>query len=191
MTRRPARRDWARGNWRFGSRRRYTGLCRNWGARSCGGRYHAGLGCNRGMSGRRSCSSRRRASRARWHNAGARHCARRYCSWRGRLARDSWARRGAWSGRLSRRWCRRGNRCARHGLNLRGLRFGFLFSFGSSFGCGKSLEVLPHKLGVIQVERTRVCLLVRDANLRQIVDQHLGFDLEFSGQLVDADLIWI
>jgi hypothetical protein len=51
--------------------------------------------------------------------------------------------------------------------------------------------MLPHELGVVQVERTRVRLLVRDADFRQVVNQDFGLDLEFSGQLVDADLIWI
>jgi hypothetical protein len=51
--------------------------------------------------------------------------------------------------------------------------------------------MLPRQLGVIQIERTRVRLLVRDADLRQEIDQHLGLDLEFPGQLVDADLIGI
>jgi hypothetical protein len=51
--------------------------------------------------------------------------------------------------------------------------------------------MLPHQFGVVEVERARVRLLVRDADLGQIIDQDLGLDLEFSGQLVDADLIWI
>jgi hypothetical protein len=51
--------------------------------------------------------------------------------------------------------------------------------------------MLPHKFGVVQVERARVRLLFRDADLRQVIDQDLGLDLEFSGQLVDADLVWI
>jgi hypothetical protein len=50
--------------------------------------------------------------------------------------------------------------------------------------------MLPHQLGVLDVERARVRLLVRDADLRQVFDQHLGFDLEFPCQFVDADLNW-
>jgi hypothetical protein len=49
----------------------------------------------------------------------------------------------------------------------------------------------PHQLGMVQIERTGVCLLVVDANLRQIIDQNFGLDLKLSGQLVNADLIWI
>jgi hypothetical protein len=51
--------------------------------------------------------------------------------------------------------------------------------------------MLPHQFGVVEVERARVRLLVRDADLGQIIDQDFGLDLEFSGQLVDADLIRI
>jgi hypothetical protein len=51
--------------------------------------------------------------------------------------------------------------------------------------------MLPHKFGVVEVERARVRLLVRDTDLGQVIDHDLGLDLEFSGQLVDADLIWI
>jgi hypothetical protein len=49
--------------------------------------------------------------------------------------------------------------------------------------------MLPHQFGVLDVERTRVRLLLGDADLRQVVDQHLGLDLEFPCQLVDANLI--
>jgi len=52
-------------------------------------------------------------------------------------------------------------------------------------------EMLPHEHGVFDIDRARVSLLFLDANLREIVDQHLGFDLELSGQLVNADLIWV
>jgi len=51
--------------------------------------------------------------------------------------------------------------------------------------------MLPHKFRVVQVERARVRLLVRDADLWQVINQDFGLDLEFSGQLVNADLIWI
>jgi hypothetical protein len=52
-------------------------------------------------------------------------------------------------------------------------------------------EVLPHELGFIEIERTRVGLFLGDADFRQKVDQDLGLDLEFAGQLVNADLIGI
>jgi hypothetical protein len=51
--------------------------------------------------------------------------------------------------------------------------------------------MLAHKFGVIEVERTRVRLLIVDADLGQKVDQDFRFDLEFPCQLVDADLIGI
>jgi hypothetical protein len=53
------------------------------------------------------------------------------------------------------------------------------------------LKVLSHEFGVVQVERARVSLLFGDADFRQVIDQDFSLDLEFSCQLVDADLIWI
>jgi hypothetical protein len=51
--------------------------------------------------------------------------------------------------------------------------------------------MLSHKLGMVQVERARVSLLLGDTNFREVIDQDLGLDLELPGQLVDADLIRI
>jgi hypothetical protein len=51
--------------------------------------------------------------------------------------------------------------------------------------------MLPHEFGVVKVERARVGLLLCNSDLGQIVDQDLGLDLEFSGQLVDADLVGV
>ena len=48
-----------------------------------------------------------------------------------------------------------------------------------------------HKLGVLKIERARVCLLLGDADLRQIIDQKFGLDLEFSRQFVDSDLVCV
>jgi hypothetical protein len=49
--------------------------------------------------------------------------------------------------------------------------------------------MFPYELSVPQIERARVRLLFLDADFRQVVDQHLGLDLEFAGQFVDSDLI--
>ena len=49
--------------------------------------------------------------------------------------------------------------------------------------------MFPDELSVLQIERTRVRLLFCDADFWQVVDQHLGFDLELSRQFVDANLI--
>jgi hypothetical protein len=49
--------------------------------------------------------------------------------------------------------------------------------------------MLAHQYRVIHIDRARVRLLLVDANLRQIVDQHLGLDFEFAGQFVNSDLI--
>lgn len=51
--------------------------------------------------------------------------------------------------------------------------------------------MLSGQLSVLEVERTRVRLLLGDADLREKLDQHLGFDFEFSRQFVDTDLIGI
>jgi hypothetical protein len=52
-------------------------------------------------------------------------------------------------------------------------------------------EMLPREFGMLDIERTRVRLLFLDADLRQVVDQYLGLDLEFTRQLVNTDLIGI
>jgi hypothetical protein len=194
MTGSAARGRWARRDRRSCRCRRHAGLCRDRGARCCGSRCHSRLGSNRRMCGRRSNSSRRSPGRARRHNAGARCCTRRSNPRRGRLASKSGSRRtrgGAWPRGLRCRWRRCGRRWTCCGLGLCSLRFGFLLRFGGRFRRGEPLEMLPHKFGVVQVERARVRLLFRDADLRQVIDQDLGLDLEFSGQLVDADLVWI
>jgi hypothetical protein len=51
--------------------------------------------------------------------------------------------------------------------------------------------MFPDEVRVLQIERTRVRLLFRDADFGQVVDQDLGLDLEFTRQLINADLIWI
>ncbi len=42
-----------------------------------------------------------------------------------------------------------------------------------------------------EIKRTRVGLLFFKAQVRQIVEDGFGLDLEFAGQLVDADLIGV
>ena len=51
--------------------------------------------------------------------------------------------------------------------------------------------MLPRQLGVLEIERTRVRLLLGDADFRQKVDEHLGLDLKFPGQLIYTNLIGI
>ncbi len=51
--------------------------------------------------------------------------------------------------------------------------------------------MLSGQLSVLDVERTRVRLFIGDADLGEKLDQHLGFDLKFSRQFVDTDLIGI
>jgi hypothetical protein len=47
------------------------------------------------------------------------------------------------------------------------------------------------QLGMLDIERAGMCLFLRDADLREKIDQHLGLDLKLSRQFVDTDLIGI
>jgi hypothetical protein len=64
-----------------------------------------------------------------------------------------------------------------------------LCGFGRRVRGGEIVEVFPRQFGVLDIERARVRFLILDADLRQVVDQHLGLDLEFPRQLIDANLI--
>jgi hypothetical protein len=52
-------------------------------------------------------------------------------------------------------------------------------------------EVGAHELGMININRTRMRLLLGDAHLRKIFEDYPCLDLEFSRQLVDADLRYV
>ncbi len=81
----------------------------------------------------------------------------------------------------ARRFHRRGRNCGRS----RGVG-GF---FGGEGGLGEGAEVLAREFGVLDINRTRVGLFLGDADLGKELDQDFGLDLEFAGQLVDADLV--
>jgi hypothetical protein len=49
--------------------------------------------------------------------------------------------------------------------------------------------MLAHQFGVIEVERTRVRLLLGDADLRQVLDQHLGLNFKLASELINSDLV--
>jgi hypothetical protein len=49
--------------------------------------------------------------------------------------------------------------------------------------------MLSHQHGVLEINRAGMRLLFSDANFREKLDQHLRFDLEFPGKLVDSNLI--
>jgi hypothetical protein len=51
--------------------------------------------------------------------------------------------------------------------------------------------MLAHQFSVLHVDRARVRLFFADADLGQVVDQHLRFDLEFPREFVDPDLIGV
>jgi hypothetical protein len=60
---------------------------------------------------------------------------------------------------------------------------------GGSFGGGEILEMLADQYRVLDVDGAGVRLLFGDANLGQIVDQHLGLDFKFTRQFVNSDLV--
>jgi hypothetical protein len=51
--------------------------------------------------------------------------------------------------------------------------------------------MLAGQLSMLDIERARMRLFLRHANLGEKIDQHLGFNLKFSRQFVDTDLIGI
>jgi len=79
------------------------------------------------------------------------------------------------------------------GLRRRFLRF--FVRFGSRFRVrflfGRALNLFAHLLRDIRRNRARVRLLFRYAVPGQQIDNGLGLDLEFAGQLVNSDLIYV
>ena len=72
-------------------------------------------------------------------------------------------------------------------------RFGrrFLCGFlcgGSRFGVGNTLQVMPDFFRNIDGDRAGMRFLFGYAKSRKKVNDGFGFDLEFAGELVDADL---
>jgi len=72
---------------------------------------------------------------------------------------------------------------------------GFLVRFlvRNSRGGARKLVLLagnfsPYRQCKIVIERAGVCFLIADAQFGQYVEDHVGLDLELTGQLVDADL---
>ncbi len=125
------------------------------------------------------CSHRNRrpGRRSGW---GCGYYCRRFWRWFDGDGRRDWTRRGRW------RWRRRGP-CSWPNFRRRSLRL--LLSFRSNLVVSELLEMLPHKHGMINVNRTRVSLLLGYADLGKIINQHLRLDLQLSRQFVDSDLI--
>lgn len=59
------------------------------------------------------------------------------------------------------------------------------------FRVRKLAKMFSGQLGMLDIERAGMCLFLRDADLREKIDQHLGLDLKLSRQFVDTDLIGI
>ena len=91
------------------------------------------------------------------------------------------------------------SRCRGRSSGLRGWRgrtsgLGFCGCLGRlcrRFGFRNPAKMLSGQLGMIEIERARMGLFLRHANLGEKIDQHLGFNLKFSRQFVDTDLIGI
>ena len=60
---------------------------------------------------------------------------------------------------------------------------------GGGVGVGLASNGTPNVFGHIHRNRTGVGLLFRDSEARQKVDDGLGLDFQFAGQLIDSDLI--
>ena len=184
--RRNTRSRYRRARRRTGSDRRmaWRRRCRN--HRLCRyGRMCRGM--RRGADRRRRGTSRSRRyngahcgnTRPQWRRSGGRSCHGFLCR-RGDSRCRGWRTRGGPRGSR----CRRTNRRLRLGRReLRRLGGGFLFRFLA--------KVLAHQFGVLDVNRAGMRLFLRDADLRQEIDQDFGLDLQFPGQFIDADLIGI
>jgi hypothetical protein len=164
---------WPRSGWRY---RRLRWCCRScccWSRRlRRGSGRHAGP--RRRCCGRRA---RRRSGRGGRTRSGYRGSTRR-CGWR-------WRRGRARSG------CRR-RRSGRGGRwNSRRFLWRVLCCLCCSFLVRQLPEMLAHEFGVLDIERTRVRLLLRDADLRQVLDQHLGLDFKLASELVNSNLVGI
>jgi hypothetical protein len=90
------------------------------------------------------------------------------------------------------RLCRR-SRSHPRGLGSSVLRFFFCFGNRLSvrFLFGGSLNLFAHLLRDVRRDRARVRLLFRHPVPGQQVNDGFGLDLEFAGQLVNSDLIYV
>jgi hypothetical protein len=103
------------------------------------------------------------------------------------------------SGNYRRRRWRRGSNCNRRGgLHSRCSSCGFLgclvryfFLFRLNFRVGQSAKMLAHLYRCGYFNRAGVRFFLSDAGFRQVVDDCLCLDFEFTGQLIDTDLIRI
>jgi hypothetical protein len=180
---------------------RTRGTCRRWAlrrrnswSRSRRCRRSSGPRCRRMCGGQMRCARRRcRRSRCRSRRNATRRNGCGRCCWSGGSAQGrSRGRRCCAQSR--RRWAGRfRRRCSRSRYGPRGFRFRRrnLGRFRGNFRRCQTEEVFPRQLGVLDINRARVRLLFLDADLRQVVNQHLGLDLEFPRQLVQPDLFGI
>jgi hypothetical protein len=62
--------------------------------------------------------------------------------------------------------------------------------FFSGFGVGQLAEMLSGKISEGIFERAGMRLFLGDANFRQILNQHSGFNLKLACQFVNSNLTW-
>jgi hypothetical protein len=62
--------------------------------------------------------------------------------------------------------------------------------FFGSFGIGQLAEMLSGKIGEGIFERAGMRLLFGDANFRQILNKHSGFNFKLARQFVNSNLTW-
>jgi len=178
----------------MGSGRRSWPRCCRCCGRSCR-RRGTNRSCRRRSRGsRRHGRSRRRRLGHRWSN-GCSGCGRLRCDGLCRWGSgNDWRTRFHGNGRHAGLW-RRYWRGGSHPRGLRSRILRFFFRLGSRFhlrfGFGGSLKIFAHFLSDVCGDRARVRLLFRDAVPGQQVNDGFGFDLEFAGQLVNSDLIYV
>ena len=149
--------------------------------------------CRRARLRSRRCDYWWRSRRfvCRWSRGRRRFVGDRLCYWRNRSRRRTRFHYGRCHTRL---WWRSG--CSRphpRGFRCRFLRFFVRFGnrFRLRFFFGSALNLFAHFFRDVRGDRTRVRLLFRDAIPRQQVNDGFRLDLEFAGQLVNSDLIYV
>ena len=108
---------------------------------------------------------------------------------------SGWSRHGRLSADFGRGFHRRRRSCLGHRggcsrwRGRRGRHIGLRSAFYFSRRCRTACKYAAQLLGNVFIDGTRVGLLFRNAQLRQLVDQLLRFDLQLPRQYVNANLV--
>ncbi len=145
--------------------------------RMCGSSSWSSSGGRSGPCDGWQSSCWRHSPRANWRFCGRCTCCNGwFCCW-GRRGCEG----GGASGRRSCGWLGRW-------FGLCSSDLGLLFRFGRSFRVSFSVKMLAYLLRLVVLKRTRMGFLLGNPDLRQVLDQDFGLDLEFPRKLVDANL---